>query len=204
MRTILATLVIFFSIQAQSFAGSTIANVELDLDLVPQTQTNWCWAAATSMVASYYSKREVPQCEIASSQYGMNCCVNPRACNQANSVMDFVPLLRQFKIKSKVVRGRLNWDQLKRNIDAGKPLIIRVGWYGNQGGHFVVIYGYRLYRQNNGDIHKSVWIKDPSYGYINMETASLSGMLEEWESLRNNNTFGGQWADWSHTVGTAY
>jgi len=58
----------------------------LNVPYFRQEQTNWCWAACCEMVFHYYGDAGIRQCDMATAQFGGDCCTAPASsgCNQGN------------------------------------------------------------------------------------------------------------------------
>lgn len=125
----------------------------LDVPEVTQEQTEWCWAGSTNAVLRYY-KTPLKQCEIAEytrtqatfHDFGsVDCCTSPSgACNywnynwgQPGSMQD---ILSHWGVQNKGVGGTLSLSQVRTELEARRPIIVR--WaYKTSGGHFVVGHG---------------------------------------------------------------
>jgi len=127
-------------------AGSQV----LSVPLVVQEQSEWCWAAVSSAVLGYY-KKPLSQCEIAEytrtkatwHDYGqVNCCTSPSGtCNYWNynwgypgSIQD---ILQNNGIDNAGNAGALTLAQIKTEVAARRPFVIRWAWTAG-GGHFIV------------------------------------------------------------------
>jgi len=140
----------------------------LSFTMQHQEQTEWCWAATSVSVARHYDARTTwTQCRMVGAEKQVDTCCedgSSAACNQPN-VLD-APLSRAGALDHKD-RGRADFDTIRREIDAGRPLAWRVGWSGG-GGHFAVIEGY----QEAGD--EWVAVEDPWYGASDVSVAALT------------------------------
>ena len=141
-----------------SIFGKLFSSKQVAFDMQAQTQSNWCWAAtATSVSRFYWLWSTWTQCRVANGELGRtDCCDStvPSACN--------VPwyLERALTRTSNFVSttGQASFQQVRDEIDAGRPVGARIGWSGG-GGHFMVIYGYSFIAGvEHLDIH------DPIYG----------------------------------------
>lgn len=143
--------------------------VRIPFSMQHQLQTNWCWSATSVSVAHYYaSTSSWTQCEMANRELGQTtCCTNGSGsqCNQGH-VLD-APL-RRANVLDHMTGGTVAYATVRGEIDAGRPLPIRIGWAGG-GGHFVALDGYRTL----GD--EWVAIGDPWYGDSDVALASLTG-----------------------------
>ena len=138
---------------------SGIGGYPMDL----QEESEWCWAAVALSVAKFfYPQSGEKQCDIAAKVTDKrHCCDAPPECNEPQRLTDAlrVALSAQSGASlTKVVPRPLRFDELQRELDAARPVCIRIGWDGG-GGHFVVLTGYQVL--SSGDRH--VDVADPLY-----------------------------------------
>ncbi|HEU4905250.1 MAG TPA: papain-like cysteine protease family protein [Solirubrobacterales bacterium] len=141
----------------------------LAFSVQPQQRTLWCWAAVAVSVADYYAPpTSWTQCSLASAQFGeADCCANgaSKSCNRVwrlDKALSDVGALSQMD-SAPADSGGLP-APVGREIDAGRPVGIRIGW--DKGGHFIVLDGYR-------DDGAMVALEDPLYGSSDLPTAIL-------------------------------
>jgi hypothetical protein len=128
----------------------------LDVKLVTQEQSQWCWVAVTKCVLNYYGD-SVDQCSIAEYTRNMatwhnfgsqNCCTLPaEECNywnynwgQSGSIQDI--LLHFGKIQTAGKSDSLTIKEISIEITKNHPFIIRWAWTSG-GGHFMVGHGIK-------------------------------------------------------------
>jgi len=140
----------------------------LGFDMQLQTQSNWCWAATATSVSHYYWWFSPwVQCTVANAELGRN-----DACNNPVPAGANVPwyldkaLTRTNNFVS--ITGAATFQQVRNEIDAGRPVGARIGWNGG-GGHFMVIYGYSLIA---GTTYFD--IDDPIYGKSHLTVNDFS------------------------------
>jgi hypothetical protein len=137
----------------------------LDVPVVFQERSKWCWAAVSQCVLGYYGK-EYEQCDIAEytrsvatwhSFGSVHCCTG--GCDHINymngmagSIEDI--LLQLGNLQTHWFYGGLSRQNIAFEMEGGRPFIIRWGWTGG-GGHFLVVHGL------SGN---SVYYLDPLYG----------------------------------------
>ena len=141
---------------------------QLTFTMQAQTQSNWCWAATSTSVSRYYSfLSRWTQCTVANAELGLTgCCIHPvpGPCN----VPWFLDraLTRTNNFVS--ITGPQTFAAVRDEIDAGRPVGVRIGWSGG-GGHFMCIYGYSLIMgQEYFDID------DPIYGKSHLSVTDFS------------------------------
>jgi len=108
-----------------------------------QTQTNWCWAATSTSVSHFYWLWSPwTQCKVANAELGRSDCCNssvPGPCNVPWYLDKALTRTNNFVS----IMGQATFQQVRAEIDAGKPVGARIGWNGG-GGHFMAIYGYSI------------------------------------------------------------
>ena len=131
----------------------------LNFELPLQEHSNWCWAAVTAAIVHFFTpESQVRQCGIAHDELDLRCCEDPeRKCNQVHRLQ--LPLARIGRLRGQQKQGVLSFNEIREEIDAGRPICVRVGWNGG-GGHFVVISGYDVLPKM-GEV---VIIDDPQAG----------------------------------------
>ena len=115
----------------------------MPFELEQQLEDQWCWAAVTLAVERYFSPAStLSQCQIAEAVLpGVNQCCNNRAgCNRPQKLQDALDKFSRLKV---IVPDVLPFDMVRAEIDARRPVCVRIGWPGGTG-HFVIIRGYRL------------------------------------------------------------
>lgn len=123
--------------------GTLFVQKQLPFTMQPQTQSNWCWAATAVSVSRYFWRRSTwTQCRVANAELAQrNCCSSPvpSPCNVPWYLDRSLTRTRNFVS----ITGVVTFEQVKAEIDKGRPVGARVGWSGG-GGHFMVIYGYSM------------------------------------------------------------
>lgn len=114
----------------------------LVFNMQAQTQSNWCWAATSTSVSHFYWWASPwTQCKVAGAELNLTTCCQspvPSACNVPWYLDKALTRTQNFV---SIASGTVSFDQVKAEIDAGRPVGARIGWSGG-GGHFVAIYGY--------------------------------------------------------------
>ena len=114
---------------------------QLDFNMQHQEHSNWCWAAVSVSVEQFFSPgKELRQCGMAHLELGFRCCDEPeRRCNQPHRLDP--PLERVNRLRGRPIAEVLSFAKVQEEIDAGRPVCVRIRWRDG-GGHFVVITGY--------------------------------------------------------------
>lgn len=113
-----------------------------------QQQSNWCWAACTSMVCQFYIPTMFPsQCSVATitintgrSQTSIDCCDPTVASTTGNSTWGILPPLALTGHFASMVWASMNFGALLGELSAGRPVCVQIAWRSG-GGHFIVING---------------------------------------------------------------
>lgn len=132
-----------------------------------QQQTQWCWAAVSASVATFYNSSTTwIQCSIVNAELAQTtCCANggSSACNKPwylNMALQRVGHLDTWR------SGTTTFADVRSEIDTGRPLCVRIGWSGG-GGHFVAIDGYL------NDAAEHVAVEDPWTGASDLTYSTL-------------------------------
>ncbi len=137
---IAATRVSYSQLFSQNILNYLYSSVALNFNMQPQTQSNWCWAATSSSVSHYYSAYSPwTQCKVANGELGYSNCCNspvPSPCNVSWYLDRALTRTENFV----TVTGPATFEQVRSEIEAGRPVGARIGWSGG-GGHFMCIYG---------------------------------------------------------------
>jgi Papain-like cysteine protease AvrRpt2 len=146
-------------LQELNIRGKLFISKHLAFNMQMQTESNWCWAATSTSVSHFYWWWSTwTQCRVANGELGHSDCCNspvPSACNVPWYLDKALTRTNNFV---SIMGGQASFQQIKSEIDAGRPVGARIGWNGG-GGHFMVIYGYsRIFNFEYFDID------DPIYG----------------------------------------
>jgi hypothetical protein len=152
---------------AVPMGGAPPAGKSLHFTIQHQRQTQWCWAAVTASVAAYYQQPNWTQCRVVTLVLGQGyCCLvgvgSSASCNQPwylDRALDRVGNL------GSVTSAPLQLQQVLSEMDADRPVGVRIGWAGG-GGHFVAIGGYS---QNVMDVCDP-WFGPSTIDYITFRT----------------------------------
>jgi hypothetical protein len=126
------------------FPGTEPAVAVVKFPMQRQTESEWCWAAASVSVAHYYDANSSwTQCKMVNAQTGRSdCCQDPGSsnCNQPGYLDD--ALSRTGHLAS-WNGSTASMNDLLNNLSAANPVCIRIGWSGG-GGHFIAATGSEL------------------------------------------------------------
>jgi hypothetical protein len=132
----------------------------LDLAMMRQEQTNWCWAGVSVSIAAFYDASTTwTQCELVNAELGRtDCCGGggSGACNRPWTLN--APLTRVGHLRSRR-NGSLSFHDVVSEINAGDPLCCRTEWIGGSG-HFVALRGYSEAPAGSGE-EDFVSVSDP-------------------------------------------
>lgn len=154
---------------------------------IKQEQKNWCWAACTDMIASYYGNAALRQCACANWLFGRSdCCGSPGSsdCDRGCAVDDVSRVLAHFGIHSSLINGTVPFSTLKTEVDAARPVEVAYFW-SSGGGHVAIVCAWD--HNTTGDF---VRVNDPAYGsggvyYKNLLTAyGMGKWVYTWTDIR--------------------
>ncbi|WP_163380174.1 papain-like cysteine protease family protein [Cyclobacterium sp. SYSU L10401] len=153
-----------------------------NFEMQKQQTSDWCWAANAVSVALFYDENSnwSQQCALVNEVLRRSTC-----CHQKDSGACSVPLELDVALK-KVghfyghEEGPLSIREIKRKIDGGFPIAIRIKWDTGHG-HFLMITGYDG-RQGT----PLVFVKDPQFGDA---VCPLSLVVNNYQE------YGSEWSD---------
>lgn len=122
--------------QSPTLAGTSRT---LNITMQAQQQSNWCWAAGGNTIAAYYgySYSQNQFCNVAFGRSVNSTCPNSQA-----SLAEVQNALSWIGINpGSYVNGYLRYSTVQTEIDAGRPVEVRIQW-SSGGGHMNVLYGY--------------------------------------------------------------
>jgi hypothetical protein len=173
MKKILA-IVLFFA----SCIPALISN-NINVPLVKQSQTHWCWAAAGAMVYSYVYNHPIKDCQVASLYWekSKDCCANGISCDRGLKAAHFKALLTyQMHLPVVAFEGTMpTFDQIAEGIDAEQIwVVITLTEVATGTGHVAVVTGYH----RDG---AKLFVNDSSTGQVIIDYKDLfSGRFGEW------------------------
>jgi hypothetical protein len=114
----------------------------LALEIQPQLQKYWCWAACSSSTSAFFDgSSSWTQCRLANEELSQTTCCHNGGSGSCNQPWYVDRALRRTGNLAARSEGRATWEEVTGEIDAGRPVCVRIGWQG-RGGHFVLITGY--------------------------------------------------------------
>jgi hypothetical protein len=124
----------------------TIANdVDLPVELIPQTTSMWCWAASGEMTMKFLG-RDITQCDQGNyATSNTNCCVAEQCPNpneQSTCVQGGWPDYQHWQFDAEQTEDQaLSWAELTGELLAKRP--VAFSWrYEGGGGHMMVAHGF--------------------------------------------------------------
>jgi hypothetical protein len=138
-------------------------NKLLNVQLFPQEQNQWCWAATGKMTMLFAGGDAggITQCAQANDAFVQNSCCEDGAATKCNK--PFYPLYDNWGFTAKEgyndAGAALSWTALKAVLDAGKPVSFLWKW-NSGGGHYMVAVGYYEDTTEN-PVKRLVNINDP-------------------------------------------
>lgn len=132
--------------------GNSIVNEEngissrtLDVDMYPQEQNQWCWAATGRMTMLYAGGEPsaITQCAEANDAFSQSSCCSNGSTSSCNR--PYYPLYDDWGFTAVNMYNEkgayLSWNDFKLAIDEGKPVAFLWRW-NSGGGHYQVATGY--------------------------------------------------------------
>jgi len=166
--------------------GSGSGSLAPPFAMQPQEQSNWCWSAVSVSVAQFYNAATPwsQQCNLASQELTQVCCpagTNSAVCDIPWYLDRALTTVGHFNTWA---AGAQAMPAIQGEINANRPLGVRVGWSGG-GGHFVVLSGYSS--STAGDF---ITVDDPIFA---QSTLALSVFQSSYQGS-------GSWTDtyWTH------
>jgi hypothetical protein len=135
--------------------GAPGVNKSLAFLVQHQNQTNWCWAAVTASIAAYYQNKGWTQCRVVNDRLGQVVCCQDGSSTTCNQPFYLDQALGRVGNLANYVASPLTMNQIRTEIDANRPIGVRIGWM-NGGGHFITVRGY----SDQGVVD----VQDPWYG----------------------------------------
>jgi hypothetical protein len=144
----------------------------LSFAMQQQEESNWCWAAVSTSIALYYEPSSAwTQCSVANGELGRNDCCGAGA-NTACNVYGFLDsALTRVGHLDRWASGAAVFQSLDDEVDAGRPVGIRVAWSGG-GAHFLAVVGYLE------DATDYVAVDDPIYGRSDVTYDTLTSSYQ--------------------------
>jgi hypothetical protein len=131
---------------------------KLEFNMRHQKLREWCWASTSVSVDAFFNeKSDWTECKMAEKELNLSCCDAAQQCNIVHPLDP--PLTRVGRLRGAIVPKPLTFDEITKEIDAERPICVRVQW-SSGGGHFAVIVGYE---QTEAGVQR-VDIADPFYG----------------------------------------
>jgi hypothetical protein len=153
--------------------------------LETQEESEWCWAAVAQSVERFFDPNaELTQCQIANNVIvRRNCCGDPvpDSCNVPQRLTDALGNRGIDRLQKDGALSRpLSFGELQQQLDAHRPVCVRIEWDGG-GGHAVVVTGYQLLSSGA----RLVDVADPLYPDCTVD----------YEELANAYQGDGRWTD---------
>jgi hypothetical protein len=138
---VLHTSVVSLGLTSAPIGGALPVSQLLRMTVQHQLQTQWCWAAVTTSVATYFRNRQWTQCRMVNDRLGQRVCCTDGASTVCNRPWYLDRALERVGNLEDFTSGPLSLADVRADIDEGRPICVRIGWSGG-GGHFVAIAGY--------------------------------------------------------------
>jgi hypothetical protein len=158
---------------------------DIGFQVQAQLQPNWCWSAVSTSVSHFYNPASAcTQCALANAELGQTTCCADGTTAQCNRDWYLDRALTRTGNLQSWVGNPVVLGDIEHELNAGRPLGVRIGWQGG-GGHFVVLAGYSDPGTGPGFLN----IEDPFYGKSRMPYSAF------------RNAYQGS-GEWTHTYYT--
>jgi DNA-binding transcriptional ArsR family regulator len=148
---------------------STALWERLEFEMQHQAQTYWCWAATSVSVSRFYDDGSLwTQCRMVNEERNRTTCCEDGGSKQCNVTNVLDSPLRRAGVLDEQREEAVGFEDIRREIDAGRPVAWRIEW-PDQKGHFAVIEGYR-----DGE-RRLVAIEDPWTGSVDVSFEAIAG-----------------------------
>ncbi len=109
-----------------------------------QSEPNWCWAAVSVSVKHYFFPGSIiEQCDLANRVLGETTCCDvplPAGLDRSAHLED---ALTDVSVSYKILPGvAMTFDAIRAQINNSFPVCARIGWTGQNRGHFVAVCGF--------------------------------------------------------------
>ena len=139
----------------------TLGAGPLNVPMIKQEQTQWCWAGCADMVTHYYGNPGVAQCDFANWLFSQSlCCGAPSSslCNNPCKGTDVSRVYSNWGINSALTSSTVSFSTLDWEISNSRPVEVAYKWTGG-GGHVALVIQTGVV--NN---QQAVRVNDPAYG----------------------------------------
>jgi hypothetical protein len=128
-----------------------------------QMYSRWCWAAVGASTKLYLSPDSpLTQCRLAARVTGDDGCCDAHLPPGLDRSEPLQNALDDASVPYQTLPGiALAFAAIRTQINESLPVCARIGWPGQNAGHFVVVYGFGV--SPSGE--QWVDIADPFYGY---------------------------------------
>jgi Papain-like cysteine protease AvrRpt2 len=165
--------------------GTAERRRDIGVAVQDQLYSNWCWSAVSTSVSHFYNPASAwTQCTLANAELEQTGCCADGSTPQCNKDWYLDRALKRTGNLQSWVGNAVALSDLEHEVNAGRPVGVRIGWEGG-GGHFVVIDGYSDPGTGPGFLN----IEDPFYGKSRMPYSAF------------RNTYQGT-GSWTHTYYT--
>ncbi len=138
------------------------------LAMQPQLESQWCWAACSTSVSHLFDAGSSwTQCRVVNAELAQTGCCQDGASGQCNRPWYLDRALTRTGNLAGQSAGTAPISRIRSELDAGRPIGIRIGWAGG-GGHFVMISG--CFDDATGILE----VRDSIYGTSEISIAAFS------------------------------
>ncbi|MBA5635677.1 hypothetical protein H3H37_01245 [Duganella sp. LX20W] len=148
--------------------------VSLPMIIQHQEQDQWCWAAVTTSIASYYQATSAwTQCSLACAELGNATCCADGSIAECDKPWFLNLALSRVQHLQQRIEGQIDDATIIACLSGGQPIGIRIQW-ADMSGHFIAIVGIR--KEQDGTV--SLALDDPIYGPSTHGRSDLAGQYQ--------------------------
>ncbi|WP_445486492.1 papain-like cysteine protease family protein [Niallia sp. 03133] len=158
-KAFLSIVLFFFVLSVVNPSHSLAAEKNLSVQNYSQEKSNWCWVAASQIVARYLTGSYTSQCTFYKAGKQVSTC-------SGNLAGSFYSDVARALEKEGVYTGTVGYTlppmyMITDEINGGSPLLSRIGWKSTdlETGHMLIIYGYNT----SGSYVRYVYPKQSTY-----------------------------------------
>jgi hypothetical protein len=148
---------------APSLGGAATSGSLNGFAVEHQQEDNWCWAAVSTSVATFFGSTAWSQCKVASDELTLSCCGTPDASTGCNVAWYLDRALTRVGHFDYLSAASEPFATVQGEIAAGRPLGCRIAWAVGSA-HFVALGGWLT----APDGTQYVDVHDPWYGFTQL------------------------------------
>ena len=126
-KSVFTTSAVPLGLVAAPEIGGAPAGKTLKFTIEPQRQNQWCWAAVTASIATFYRNRGWSQCRVVNDRLGETECCSDGSSSACNRPWYLDKALSRVGNLGGFTKGALTAQEVRTEIDNGRPIGVRIG-----------------------------------------------------------------------------